>query len=85
MSLEKCRLDVKEKLKHLNKDEFAVLVQDIEDIILRSEKTGKDVSKVIREFSQIYRQKIVFLIKKATTFLIVAFVFYLILFQLYSI
>lgn len=58
MSLEKCRLDVQEKLKHLKQKEFDVLVQDIEDIILKSEKTGKDVSKVIREFSQIYRQKI---------------------------
>lgn len=58
MSLDNCRLDVRKKLSKLNDDEFKSLVDEVEDIIRKSEKTGKDVGKIIREFSQVYRQKI---------------------------
>lgn len=58
MSIKECALSFKDKVSRLKPDDLIELAADIERIIEKSNKTGKDTALVIREFADEYSRRI---------------------------
>lgn len=57
-SREACILEVGKKASKLSPEDIQKLASEIKEIIGRSESTGKDTAKIVKEFSDVYRRRI---------------------------